>query len=167
MADFFQDIRHSIIKINDVTIGRPINSTNNECNTFVYDFHENTLYMIFCSSQLLKLSQNIYFQKILCIHVKKIWSFTSGAHSKIAFPSKFQFNGNCLYLNVIPTWDMISLQIVLTWHVQNFVAINSFEFVQECWMFSLHLIRPISQIPQCICQISHNAPFLTEMCTFL
>ena len=38
MADFFQDIRHSIIKINDVTIGRPINSTNNRWNTFVHDF---------------------------------------------------------------------------------------------------------------------------------
>ena len=27
--------------------------------------------------------------------------------------------------------------------------------------------RPISQIPECICSISHNAPFSTEMCTFL
>ena len=27
--------------------------------------------------------------------------------------------------------------------------------------------RPISQIPECICSISHNAPFRTEMCTFL
>ena len=26
---------------------------------------------------------------------------------------------------------------------------------------------PISQIPQSICPISHNAPFRTEMCTFL
>ena len=25
--------------------------------------------------------------------------------------------------------------------------------------------RPISQIPQCTCPISHNAPFRTEMCT--
>ena len=27
--------------------------------------------------------------------------------------------------------------------------------------------RPHSQIPQCTCPISHNAPFRTEMCTFL
>ena len=27
--------------------------------------------------------------------------------------------------------------------------------------------RPISQISQCTCPISHNAPFRTEMCTFL
>ena len=27
--------------------------------------------------------------------------------------------------------------------------------------------RPISQIPQCICSISHNAPFRTEMYPFL
>ena len=27
--------------------------------------------------------------------------------------------------------------------------------------------RPILQIPQCICSISYNAPFRTEMCTFL
>ena len=29
------------------------------------------------------------------------------------------------------------------------------------------LNRPSSQIPQCICCISHNAPFRTEMCTCL
>ena len=29
------------------------------------------------------------------------------------------------------------------------------------------LDRPVSQIPQCTCSISHNAPFRTEMCTFL
>ena len=28
-------------------------------------------------------------------------------------------------------------------------------------------VKPISQIPECICSISHNAPFRTEMCTFL
>ena len=27
--------------------------------------------------------------------------------------------------------------------------------------------KPISQIPECTCSISHNAPFRTEMCTFL
>ena len=27
--------------------------------------------------------------------------------------------------------------------------------------------RPISQIPQCTCSLSHNAPLRTEMCTFL
>ena len=27
--------------------------------------------------------------------------------------------------------------------------------------------RPNSQIPQCTCPTSHNAPFRTEMCTFL
>ena len=27
--------------------------------------------------------------------------------------------------------------------------------------------RPISQIPECTCSISHNAPFRTEICTFL
>ena len=27
--------------------------------------------------------------------------------------------------------------------------------------------RPISQIPKCTCSISHNAPFRTEICTFL
>ena len=27
--------------------------------------------------------------------------------------------------------------------------------------------RPVSQIPQCTCSISHNTPFKTEMCTFL
>ena len=27
--------------------------------------------------------------------------------------------------------------------------------------------RPIPQIPQCTCPISHNTPFRTEMCTFL
>ena len=27
--------------------------------------------------------------------------------------------------------------------------------------------KPISQIPQCTCSISHNAPFRTEMCLFL
>ena len=27
--------------------------------------------------------------------------------------------------------------------------------------------RPFSQIPECTCSISHNAPFRTEMCTFL
>ena len=28
-----------------------------------------------------------------------------------------------------------------------------------------YINRPISQIPECICAISHNAPFVTEMCT--
>ena len=27
--------------------------------------------------------------------------------------------------------------------------------------------RPLSQIPECACSISHNAPFRTEICTFL
>ena len=27
--------------------------------------------------------------------------------------------------------------------------------------------KPIPQIPQCICSVFHNAPFRTEMCTFL
>ena len=31
----------------------------------------------------------------------------------------------------------------------------------------LHFNRPISQIPQCTCPISHNAPYRTEICTFL
>ena len=32
---------------------------------------------------------------------------------------------------------------------------------------SVSLNRPISQISLCICHISHNTPFGTEMCTFL
>ena len=33
--------------------------------------------------------------------------------------------------------------------------------------FSHCVNRPISQIPQCTCSISHNAPFRTEMCTHI
>ena len=33
------------------------------------------------------------------------------------------------------------------------------------WQFSYNW--PNSQIPECTCSISHNAPFRTEMCTFL
>ena len=36
-----------------------------------------------------------------------------------------------------------------------------------CLLGRCPIIRPISQIPQCTCSISHNAPFRTEMCTFL
>ena len=39
-----------------------------------------------------------------------------------------------------------------------------FQSIRQSSLFS---IRPISQIPECSCSISHNAPFRTEMCTFL
>ena len=56
---------------------------------------------------------------------------------------------------------------VYTVHV--YVHINSCSYV-VCWFFILRSIwgnRPISQILQCTCPTSHNAPFRTEMCTSL
>ena len=36
-----------------------------------------------------------------------------------------------------------------------------------CCYIMYHCNWPNSQIPQCTCSISHNAPFRTKMCTFL
>ena len=42
-------------------------------------------------------------------------------------------------------------------------------FITDCPSFLTKPLsnRPISQIPECTCSISHNSPFRTEMCTFL
>ena len=43
-----------------------------------------------------------------------------------------------------------------------------FIVIASVWCFKYtDTNRPISQIPQCTCPISHNTPFRTEMCTFL
>ena len=58
-----------------------------------------------------------------------------------------------------------------------FVTVGTGSCENVCYsrlhFFSSHVFvdsfcnRPILQIPQCICSISYNAPFRTEMCTFL
>ena len=61
---------------------------------------------------------------------------------------------------------------------ENFIKMTTFPF--QCWKQSYDCLsaskprrriwgnnRLISHIPECTCSISHNAPFRTEMCTFL
>ena len=51
-----------------------------------------------------------------------------------------------------PTLYILKISLGLTWMViAGFIKKN----------------RPFSQIPECTCSISHNAPLRTEMCTFL
>ena len=48
----------------------------------------------------------------------------------------------------------------LWWKQLSMVRVHAFAFAMD-------LNTRIVQIPQCTCPISHNAPFRTEMCTFL
>ena len=52
-------------------------------------------------------------------------------------------------------------------HMQNVSLVTLLELVWSEVEFPSSLNRPISQIPECACPISHNAPLRTEMCTFL
>ena len=98
--------------------------------------------------------------------------------TKMASWHSFVFNvhiQNEMKLSRCKEYSLYHLQWIVKWSDLAWgfwlpgMQINSVALVYTCCSLLLgHLSnRPVSQIPQCTCSISHNAPFRTEMCTFL
>ena len=73
-----------------------------------------------------------------------LWTLLSGKRAIMVFPVAWELCPKC------PILSKFHCKLYYQWMV-GLVSIN----------------RPILQIPECTCPISHNAPFWTEMCTLL
>ena len=53
------------------------------------------------------------------------------------------------------------------WSFDDFFVDRSVHIRRKCYhVIVIHINRPISQIPACICFVSHNAPLRIEICIF-
>ena len=116
----------------------------------------------------------------------RYWPFVRGIHRlPVNSPHKSQWRGAlrfsliCTGTNVVQTFETPSRSL---WRHSNVMELlsKSMSSYSLCVVLSSsspkesatrllqwHHIRPDSQIPQCTCPISRNAPFRTEICTFL
>ena len=105
---------------------------------------------------------HIWFRKWLDVwlapshwYLQQFWNIVNSILRKSL---QCNFNRNSYIINLKKTLNKCRLIFSeISWHLtwrQEKLDISIFN-------------RPISQTPECTCFISHNAPFRTEMCTFL
>ena len=96
------------------------------------------------------LSHNAWMQKIywLCV-----WALTMWIRKDCTCHIRLMFNFKYYHIRLMCVWT--------SWHWQTYSG-NITISIRWGWTK-----RPNSEIPQCTCPISHNAPVRTNICTFL